>query len=397
MRAGSFSFIKGSLAAISLGTPAELAYHLRHMLELWWLEKFVSAPDNVAEDVFTKHIRPAAQRFLGAFLRSYLVSIDDRQEVIGIVLGRLWASRHRLEVRNVGSWWRYVGRIAHNCALDHLGRPSHEVLTDHEGDHEFEDEFWDSLDVTRLYRAADELWLGVSKAEPYILRDQKLFAIQLLLEGTEIADILADVKRDKPISRKEFDEWMMDRSVISRLAHLTMYRAPEELAHSVLHGDRPFVKSNFEEFCSDARKGTSCPPPDWTWEEARCVLLRYANGFSEKKIVQHTEVPSDCANRALTRGRECLPLRSACERLLKSLRKKGFTENPFKNPGVWKRTTFQYDARSDYPQKLILELLEPLGELGPFKFNAGILNMWVSGERLLNQLRDYIKPEVVER
>lgn len=364
------------------------------MLELMWLQKFVSAPDDAAEDIFTKHIQPHVCRFLSRFLRSYFVNDEDRQEVVGAVLAKLWSNRDRIEIRSVGAWWRYVGRIAHNCALDELGGPGKYEQTNYEGDEAFTDEFWDSLDIDRLYRAADELWLGVPKSEPPSLRAQKLTAAQFYYkDGLDVTEIIPLVLRDRQASIGELHAWLQESCVLDRLTHTTMHRRNDELTVAALGLTQPQKASDLDRLASDAQRRVGEPPVGWTWEEVCVIFFRYRNGLSEKKIAQLMGVTEDFVGQTLDKARKNILIGGECDRLHKTFGRLGVKRNSMAESGVWKRTAFQYDIQNEYPQKSIVELMEPLCDLGPFKFNAGILNVWLSGERLLKQLRDYIEKE----
>lgn len=364
------------------------------MLELMWLQKFVAATDDAAEDIFTKHLRPHVCRFLSRFLRNYFVNEDDRQEVVGMVLTKLWVSRDRIEIRSIGAWWRYVGRIAHNCALDELGGPGKYEQTNHDGDEAFTDEFWDSLDVDRLYRAADEVWLGVPKSEPAALRDRKLFIAKLYYKDGVLAENVGEyLPHDRQVSIGELHGWLQETSVLDRLTHTTMHRRNDELTVAALGLTQDQKASDLDRLASDAQRRAGEPPAGWTWEEVCVIFFRYRNGLSEKKIAQLMGVTEDFVGQTLDKARNNIPIGGECDRLHKTFGRLGVKRKSMAESGVWKRTAFQYDIQNEYPQKSIVELMEPLCDLGPFKFNAGILNVWISGERLLKQLRDYIEKE----
>ncbi len=108
---------------ICVGHSDLIVYHSMRVLELRHIERFsVSSDASAAEEAFEPvalHVR----NFLRRYLLPFLPNEEDRLEVVGVVIERLWTSRTRIEIRGLGSWWAYVATAARWCTLDRLGKP----------------------------------------------------------------------------------------------------------------------------------------------------------------------------------------------------------------------------------------------------------------------------------
>lgn len=125
--------------------------------ELMRIERFAGEDPEAASEAFAL-LAPKIRAVVVRLLANSVPRSVDREEVAETVLQRLWQKRKEFEPRSIPAWWRYVAVTARRCAADQW-RPETpaEIAEDAiSGPDEPQ-----TIDASRLYEAADELWLRV--------------------------------------------------------------------------------------------------------------------------------------------------------------------------------------------------------------------------------------------
>ena len=370
-----------------------IAYYAKHMLELRRIEQFVSgdaATAGAAFRVISEHV----DRFLRRYLAERVPNEQDRQDAIQVILERLWTNRTKIEARGIGQWWTYVARSARWYVYDQSGSPEEIEL---EQEIPIEDLTLIELlgnDRSLLYRAADELWLGVEPAIDNMERKRRLLAAQFhYLHGRaweEIADI---VGLGKPITRDKFDTWLSDGTVLNELSYTSLHRPNDELAAYVLRPEKPLTSAELAEWSACAERKEVTPPEGCTWDEVKVAILKYRNGLPESKIAQMTGLSKESVEVAVEKFRNRIPLPGIAKKLVRSFETRHAPVAPLKSPGIWKRLVFQYHVFNELPQRQISEFLSPAASVVGYSLTTGMLNVWLSNGRLFAQLATYVRKE----
>lgn len=373
-----------------------IAYYAKHMLEIRRIEQFVSGDAVTAEAAF-RVISVHVQRFLWRYLADRLPNEQDRQDAIQAILERLWTGRAKIEARGIGPWWAYVARSARWYVYDIAGKPEEIEL---EQDIPAEDlRLIDRIaeisnDRTLLYRAADELWLGVEPAIDDSERKRRLLAAQFhYLHGRPWEEIAEIVGLGRPIPRDKFDIWLSNWTVLNELSYASLHRPNEELVATILRPERPLTSVELAEWSAGADVKKVDPPEGWTWDEVKVAILKYRNGLSETKISQMTGLSKQFVEDAVEKCRSRIPLPGIAKKLVRSFQSRHAPTDPLKSPGIWKRLVFQYHVSNELPQRQISEFLGPVACVAGYSLTAGMLNVWLSNGRLFAQLAAYVRKE----
>lgn len=365
--------------------------------ELEKLERFAGSDPRAADEAFVQ-LSSRIERFLWRYLASYAPNEQDREDVISMVLQRLYAKRSDFQVKSVGQWWAYVAVTGKRCAWDHAGRRE-EVPLD------------DDLPVTdlnlignvaelshfrsMLYRAADEFWLGVPRSLPEKERRRKLLAAQLFyLNDAPFAEICQVLGQGKPLSRETLDEWLSDRAVLMDLAYSQLYIDNEALTCTLLRPESPLSLKELDDWAAGAEKGLGEAPQGWTWDEVKIAIWRYRNGLLTEKMQQICPGLSlRLIESTLAKCASRLPFENIARDIQSALRRKHVTFAPLACTELWRRLVFQYSIAHELPHKQILERTEPAARTAGFGLTAAMLNGWLSNGRLVTQLAANTKEE----
>lgn len=336
--------------------------------DLRLLNDFVGQDEVRAKRAFDK-ISPRIKAFIKAYLTSFQLGADLKEDVVGTALSRLWSNRQKIEIRRLSEWWQYVRTAARNAAIDMLPREQAMEIFDDLLPQEMADINAEIEALSRskqLYKAANQLWLGCHDNEQKILR--RLLIMQLFyLDGkdwTQVANAAGIAERT------HLDSILESKESLSVFAYAELYESGERL---VDHIKREW--------------------PDCESHVIPIVRLRYLYGFSHQKIAQllgHQDL--SIVEATLILSLQKLPFCTRMERILELMHPQ---KAILKEQGICKRLCFQYamSPAQSYPQNLIWELVGPPSEIAGCKFNPGILNMWLSGGRLLKELKAFMGVE----
>ncbi len=325
---------------------------------------------------------------LSRSLRSILQRESDREDAIAGTLAKLWEKRSSFQVRTEGAWWAYVFTIARRCALGMRAGESalelDDALTpdDDQAIHTYADL---RHDRERLYRLADELWLGIGAGLDERDRRKRLLAAQLFyLHGQSVREIIA-VLGGRSLDRGTLDEWLADEPTLRDLAFNELYLENEALTAHILKLGPAISLDELE-----ASSGQEEPPGGWTWSEVKVIIRRFRNGLANDKLAQlFPDLTADEIALLLKRCAGLLPFTTRSQSLRKLLGNRRVNLSPLTEGGLWKRLVFQYHAECDLPQKQIFERTEPPAAVFGFHLTEGMLNVWLSNGRLCAQLAKY--------
>jgi len=340
--------------------------------------------------------RPRLESWLQPFVRSG----DDREDLIQEVGIRVWKSRESFELRGINFWWAYLKQITVRCGIDHVRSPEPEVADDPGNieripDHEFSI-FMDLLDHIgereRLYKLADEFWLGPRPPD----HARRVLAAKLFyLDGlpwSEVCELLAGgFPGRKPLRRETLDEWLGDAVLLRYLACEALYLSSEKLADMVLEIE-PEGEESFEELVAMATAvKTTEGRQKWTSDEIFIILWRYKYG----KLLDQIGHMSGCVlkkkdmQEVFDRCRDNFPFLSLMRQLKAVVDRTPGSKGSLAQPQIWKRIVFQYFAAEELAHRDIYDRTAPPAEMAGYALTLGMLNVWLSNGRLLKQLAQY--------
>lgn len=377
-------------------TAVAISDDLRIVDELRRLEDFAGDDPQAAESAFVQ-LSERVRRFLWKYLATTTPKEADREDVIAIVLEKLYAKRCEFQVRSVGQWWSYVSTVGKRTAWDQAKKPEEQLDEElPERDVEFIGNVAEmSHFQTRLYRLADEFWLKVPSDLPESDRKRRLLAAQLFyLHGAPYAEVCEILGRNKPLDRETLDEWLSDPSVLMDLAYSELYLGNDELLSNLLSPEHPLSGKELNAVVRASDDGSSEPPSGWTWEEIRIARWRYLNGLLDEKIQQISPgLTQKKIDATLAKCKASQLYERIARGIQNALRKRRVALDPLSKTELWRRLVFQYSICHELPHKQILERTESAARVADFNLTAAMLNGWLSSGRLVSQLAAYTKEE----
>lgn len=358
------------------------------MDELQLIERLSGPRPGQAKEAFSA-LSPRVCGFLRSYLKRFLLQTADLDDIIAVALAKLWAHRTEFEVRSVGAWWAYVGTVGRRCALDQLRRE-----TDTEVLGELAEADLSLIDLAaelgqmkaHLYRLADELWLRVPPDLSDRERRQRLLAAQLYyLHGRGWREVCELVSPGRPISREQLDAWLAEEGVLAELCYRSLYIDSGELVRSILSLPASALVQ--------VAKGQPANLPEgWTQDEARIAVWHFCNGLNAEKICQMSPaLRLEEVTGTIDRVLRLLPFEACAQHLADIGARSGEFRKVLTDAGLWKRLVFQYYACDELPQKQILERTGPAAARCGYHLTAGMINVWLSNGRLVDQLAAYAR------
>jgi DNA-directed RNA polymerase specialized sigma24 family protein len=343
-----------------------------------------------------EQLMQAAARVLNAYLRWLLPIPDDRVDVIREVQLRVWRSRDTYEYCGVAAWWRFIKRIADNCAVDLIRARGPETQIEDPILAEIpEGEVWMIAEVVvhlderrSLYDAADELWLGPKTTDHHA----KLLVAKLLyVDQMPWEQVLRMLQGVVELNRAKFDEWASDPCTLRHLTYEQLYYSNDKLCEHLL-GVEPAV-TPLDRIARRCGSGEYCdnPPGGWSWPEV-CVILyrfRYAMLIEQVARLRNCSLSEAQIREVTERCVATFPFKAAMQHLLAATAGPSRIQTVLAAPGTWQRLVFQYSTADDLPQRDIHDRTSPAAALAGYKLTAGMLNVWLSNRRLLRRLVDH--------
>lgn len=366
--------------------------------ELRNLEVFAGQDRKAADEAFVR-LSDRIERFLWKYLTPLVPLEQEREDVISIVIGKLYSRRSEFQVRGVGPWWAYVATTARRVVYDRAPQRDPDV--------ELSDELPDcDLDAigniaelshfrSQLHRAADELWLGVPEDLFEGDRRRRLLAAQFFyLHGSSWEEVTAVLGAGAKLPRATLDGWLQDPSVLLDLAYNYLYVGTDDLLSIIFRPEKPLSRSELEAAVSGFESAKGTPPEGWYWNEVKVAVWRYRNGLLNEKIRQiDRHLTEGFIESTLEKCRARLPFERRVRDLQQAFAQKRVPIDLLETSGLWRRLVFQYSVSNDLPQRQILERTERPAAMAGFTLTAGVISAWLSNGRLLQQLSSHIKEQ----
>jgi hypothetical protein len=364
------------------------------------LVRFAGPDEIAAADAFavlTLHSRPILETYIGSRIFPPLLPEDVVQDV----LVRLWQKRRTFEPKGWVSWICYLKRAC-EWSLANFTKTGSQVP--------FED--IEDLTSTELEQIRSLVEVGLSDeeirfcADTILLetdpdldtstRSRQLLAAQMyVLEGARWDEIATLLTRSRPfaapVTRKIFDVWLADESLLNRLIVSHLYVGGDELAGILLElpSDKQSDLTELLKLAS-ANCATDPAPGGWTWDEVAVIILRYRNALFKDQILRlqacrlkESEF-SDLTDRCVARFPFQKRMRNVVGRLgaLRLRAKLG-------PPGLWQRLAFEYWMFDDLPNNDIMDRIKPAADEVGAKLTPGMLNVWICNERLAKRVAKF--------
>lgn len=330
-------------------------------------------------------VLPKARRELS---QRFACSAEHREDALTIAVTRLWVVRRQIEWQGANAFGNLLRKIATNALLSILRKEKDKDASEPEIAVSPPTPPW--LDVDKL---AGEVMLGWPEDVSMAERDLRVFAAQLYwldrLPWAEIQPLVSGPRR--PVSREEFDRWVMDPATLKDLAFRELMVKPEEVVRSILNLDvAPELGPLVAHHTGNAAAGPGIG--EWTAREVVMIVLRLGYGSLAESIVAREDLncSKDELDALVDRCRNRLPFLRITQDLIEAL--KPHPDKILADGWLWRRLAFEYWYRHEIPQKdILLRLAESATCAGYPSFNQGNLTVWLSNNRLLEALRKRLR------
>ena len=339
--------------------------------------KQLTEPNSDAARLALDYLAQVTRAPLDGYLRSTcgVRDHDTREDIAQSVFARVWVRRESLHFTHLGAWHAFVRRSAYHAYVDRLRDLKRlPVAADYDlqeipaGERSLVEAALIAGETGWLSTLADTALLGLTSASPRD-HDRQLLAAQLFyLDGEPWHRVRRLVGTPAP-SREELDGWLTDPGVVRHLAFHALHLEGEELLAALL---------------TDARAETG-----WSESERQVLRWRYVNALSAEQITARADCPLNPVQIApvLTSAGNSLPFRGIMQQVVAALQRSGAAQTgSVAQAGLWQRLAFEYRYRDDLALGDIHERTQPAAEVVGSKLTPGMLNMWLSGGRLLRRV-----------
>lgn len=350
--------------------------------------KLNHADSAVAKEAFNRLSKPVS-RFLRNYLRPMLPSEADREDAIAMALAKIWSSRASFQPKGRSAWWCYVAKIGRRLAIDLSGSQSLGELPDDlpESDHLAIEEVAATRDQQgRLYRAADELWLGLEREISSSVRARRLLAAQLFyVHRRSWQEICAQLGSDRePVTREQFDQWLSHEPVLRELAMTQLYWDNDTLAGWLLRPEAPLTSAELDHLAKERAD----------MKASRAILLYFRYGIYAHRVKQVLkDVPEKEIDEILAEAKARLPIASCAENLFAIFRALPRYLAALQDAGLWKRLIFAYNVECQLPHDHTFERISPAASVFSHHVTVDTITMATSGGRLFKELANHMKEE----
>lgn len=335
--------------------------------------------------------------WLQSYVKGKGVREADADDIEQQVVQKLFSRRIEFHFKEWSKWRAYLKTTAKTTLIDFLERSKGEEASLDATATEIPDEeqsIWEiiarSIRTEKLLAYADELWLGCDAGVPRREHDRKLLAAQLFFLHQLPWQAVILMLGGK-VTRSELDDWCSDPAVLRNLSFRSLHMTGEQLAASVLG----LPSSEASELDELYRNGSGAnpvgdPPAGWTWGEAIVIIERYRHNLEWDKVASRSRFALEAIDSIRDRCGGTMPFVPVVKKLRTSLARAGCDANHFLRDEVWRRLAFEYRYIDGQPVKDVQDRVEfAAAEVG-IKLNFGVLNMWLSGGRLLKQLGNHM-------
>jgi DNA-directed RNA polymerase specialized sigma24 family protein len=371
------------------------------------LEQFAEADEEAARAAYA-WLCGASRSFLHACLKPWLSVPQDREDVVQETYGKIWQMRGRFRNQGVAAWYALLKRTAANCRVDLVRARGSAISLQDLTEEDIPDADLPALDeilfaastaieAGELYHLANILWLGLDPALSAETHTRQLLAAQLYyLDGEPWENVLRLVgpsrAAEPPLSRETLDTWLGDPGVIRFVAYGQLHYPNDRLAAHLL-GLPELVGPHELDTLMRQTAGASpsdAGPGGWTQGETAVILWRYRHALLLEQILTRRDCPlaREEVIDLLERSGARFPFSRQMINLLARLSQRPGSkpQRLLGRPGLWQRLAFQYRYANDLPHRDIQERIEPASTQVHYVLTPGMLNVWLSGGRLLKQL-----------
>lgn len=365
------------------------------------LHEFVGSSVPLAQHAFDLLMAESRPRLEG-WVRPFAPNRETMEDILQEAYLRVWRSRETFQPRGGSSWWKYMKITAIRCGIDHtrMSGPSRsddpdEVERIPDRDQWVIDTLIEFLgDRERLYRLANEVWLGTPPPE----HSRRILAAKLFyidgLPWSQVCDILSAGYPGRPrLQRQDLDAWLADAVLVRYLACEVLYYSNAKLCALIL-GIPADGSDRFEDLLSEAQQvRDSVEGANWTDSEIQAILWRYRYGKLVEQIEHIGTVALEKKDLQLIfdRCREEFPFTSVMEKLKARLDRIPSTTGVLGKTGIWRRLIFQYFANDELSHRDIHDRTAPAAQMAGYNLTMGMLNVWLSNGRLFAQLAKHVQ------
>jgi DNA-directed RNA polymerase specialized sigma24 family protein len=304
---------------------------------------------------------------------------------------RLYNHRETFTYKGLSHWRAYVHRTAFSQWSETFRKnKANQTLLE---DHSPSVEMVFSIGPELVDALAGEAWLGYHARTPLTERRLRLLACQLFHGGASWQEICRLVVPN--IDRETLNEWLKDPASSADLAFHSLYFTGPRLVQHILGLRR---QPNLAETLADLRSGKRPAEigPEWSAHAIETVVLRYGYGCSRMKIekILENRFTTEELKAILVSCEGKLPFSASVSHLTELL---GDAAQPILgSKGIWRRLAFEYRYRDELEVADVFERISPQATRASFSLNEGTLNMWLSGNRLIQELGVRMKKRGLE-
>jgi DNA-directed RNA polymerase specialized sigma24 family protein len=369
------------------------------------LERFAGVDEAAAREAFAR-LCVDGRRILEAFLKRRVENDQDREDAIQDALANVWKARARFRNQGGAAWRGLLRLTAMRCWLDRVGRTAGRPSEPEDALEQLPDEDLPTaddvisqvslaIDAGRLYDQANVLWLALDPAVSPTVHTRQLLAAQLFYLDREPWDqvlrlLPPEAPGEPPLTREVLDCWLSHAGVLRLLAYQTLYFSNHRLAACILGLPESTEPRALDEMMRLAVREDPGPaaPGGWKWPVVVVLLWRYRSALTAREILSRSDCPydPDALEGVLVRSAALLPFSTEMAKLLSALARAPRAREALGAPGLWQRLAFQYRYQDDLPQRDIQERTAPAAEQVGYSITPGVLNVWLSGGRLLRRL-----------
>jgi DNA-directed RNA polymerase specialized sigma24 family protein len=351
------------------------------------LRIFAGADEEAARQAWGRLWELNRFRLQGFLIRT--LNVDARRDIIEDIIEdvflKLWDMRPRFEHRGIEAFHGLLYKMVKHRYLD-LIRDRQEKAEDVEDWDAIPDSdlsavggIVDTVLAEELYHLANVLWLELDPSLSRETHNRQLIAAQLYyLDGEPEEEVLrllgSPSPVEPPLTRDTLDEWLWHSGVLRHVAYQELYYSNDDLAAYLLNNS---------------------PQADWTDAEKTIILWRYRNALLMDQILERKDCPYTQEKLAalLDRLKSCLPFSSQMARVLAGLARAPQRDGrgALSRRGLWQRLAFQYRYGEEIPVRDVQERTQPAAAQVGYEVKFEVLNMWLSGGRLLEQLARFCR------
>jgi DNA-directed RNA polymerase specialized sigma24 family protein len=350
------------------------------------LVRFTSSSAEMIEYGF-RVLDVEARRFLPRYI-ALIIQPRARDDVLQATLIKFYQSQRRFQAQGIPQWKKFMRQIAYTCCLDWIKDNPEEFGFD-----KLDFGVWSHYDEGRdfLDKLAGEAWFAYDQDLPLRERNQRVLAVQLRWENPNLSDEQicewVNGRVATTTDREELHRTLRDIAVLRDAAYRALYLNGHRLVQLILNLQElpDLFEIAFESISADA---DDIGLGGWKNCEVAAIVWRYGFGLLKNSILSRPDnsLSKEEFDELCERCDESMPFDNYMALLVSTL---GIlSEAVFAKQEVFKRLAFEYCYRDLLHQKDILVRMVGAASQVGYTLTDKTLNMWLSGGRLFEDLRD---------